>query len=852
MREPGCSPACFLASSLVNGPDAAVNTQEFQVVEQLFAAASALPARERPAFLAASETSSELKSEVERLLEADERAGAFLERSVELEAARVTTERQGGSGQAWKGRAIGPYRVVSELGSGGMSSVMLAVRVGDEFEQQVAIKVLRWGSASEEILDRFKTERRILASLDHPHIAKLYDGGTTDDGLPYFVMEVITGEPIDQYCRVGRLELPARIQLFLQVCSAVEFAHRNLVVHRDIKPSNVLVTPEGLPKLLDFGIAKVLDPTLARGGKETELGWRWLTPRYASPEQIRGEPVTTATDVYSLGVVLFELLTGTAPHGEALNPAELERAVLTQEPPLLSTAVARLGERAAGRLGLLGSASDWGPRLRGDLDNIVAKALAKLPSERYGSVEQLSADLRLYLAGHPISARPATLGYRAAKFLRRHRLGAAIAAGAVLALIAFAATVTGLLSRTREERDRSLQVTGLLEDLFEIADEDAASGDSITARQLLDRGAQKVTSQLSGDDEIRPRLLSTLADLYYKLEVFDEAAALYRQELEIYRQSGGKPSAELAKCLNNLGKAYANAAHYDLALPFFREAMEVRRVVFGEDHHEFAGVVSNLGLLLHDLGRYAEAEPLYEQAAAIDLRQSPGLDAVSFAVTNLALLRFDQGRYDEAEALYRQGVAERIRKHGEGSEAEALILPYLAQTLRAQGRAVEAEQIARRAVSAWQGVRSPDRTELGRALAVLGGILVDEGQLAEAEATLRKSLSERQAVLPPRHPEVAESLLELGALRAAQGRFDEAEAEWSLALEIYRENLPAGHPLTGLPLALLGSLVADQGNCGRARPLLEEAQKVLPSAVNAAQAGMKALAKCGASPPSPS
>ncbi len=826
------------------GPEPTTTSERFRLLEALFTAASALPVEEQAGFLTAYEAPEEVKAEVRRLLAADLLAGAFLERSVELEAARLATEKAGGKSQVWCGRAIGPYRVVSELGSGGMSSVMLAVRADDEFEQQVAIKVLRWGHATEEILRRFKTERRILASLDHPHIAKLYDGGTTEDGLPYFVMEVISGEPIDQHCRVERLDLAARIRLFLQVCSAVEFAHRNLVVHRDIKPSNVLVTPDRTPKLLDFGIAKVLDPSLESPVGETALGWRWLTPRYASPEQIRGEPVTTATDVFSLGVLLYELLAGVAPHGAELNAVELERAVLTVEAPPPSVAVLRLGDRAVDRIGLPEPAGEWAGKLRGDLDTILAKALAKVPADRYGSVEQLSADLVRTLAGHPISARPATLGYRTAKFFRRHRLGVGVAAGAALSLVAFTATVLGLLSRTREERDRSRQVATVLEGLFEITDEGAASGDTITARQLLDRGAEKVTTQLTDDDEIRPRLLGTLADLYFKLDVFDQAAKLYGQELEIYREAGSEPTAELGNCLNNLGKAYANGARYELALPYFHEALEVRRQALGEDHHQFSGSVSNLGLLLHDLGRYAEAEPLYEQAVAIDRRQLSSVNEISFAVTNLALLHYDQGRYAESEKLYREGLEERRRKRGMGSDAEAVLLPYLAQALRAQDRSEEAEELVRRAIGIWRGIRTPDRSELGRALAVLGGILVDEGRLEEAEQTLAESVAERQAVMSARHPENAETQLELGRLRAAQGRHGDAETHWNLALEIYRENLPEQHPLAGLPLALLGTMVARLGECPRARPLLEEALQLLPPAVQAAQAGREALSVC--------
>ncbi|MEE8525758.1 MAG: serine/threonine-protein kinase, partial [Thermoanaerobaculia bacterium] len=380
-------------------------------VDEIFYQAQEVPPEARHAFLdEACADDPELRREVQSLLVSVEETGDdFLERPLIADFSASWTSPEG--------RRLGAFRLLREIGRGGMSRVFLAVRDDQEIHQEVAVKVLKWGIDTGEAVHRFRRERQILARLEHPYVARFLDGGTTDDGLPYVVMELVEGEPIDRFCETRRLTVRQRLELFRKVCSAVQFAHQNLIVHRDLKPGNILVTADGTPRLLDFGIAKLLHdgPVSAAAPIQSFLtapGIHPMTLAYASPEQIRGEAVTTASDVYSLGVVLYQLLTGSRPYGEPNHSAlELARAVCEQEATKPSTTVGRDGrDRARQR------------RLVGDLDSIVLKALEKDPGRRYGSVERLSEDVQRHLEGLTVTAREATIFYRAGRYLRRHRL----------------------------------------------------------------------------------------------------------------------------------------------------------------------------------------------------------------------------------------------------------------------------------------------------------------------------------------------------------------------------------------------------------------------------------------------
>jgi serine/threonine protein kinase len=392
--------------------------ERWQRLEDLFHAMLEVPAESRAASLsAACGDDIELRLELERLLHSHAQASAFVSGAaagLESVAAMVVPE----------GAQVGAYRIVRELGRGGMGTVYLGERADSQFQMRVAIKLIKRGMDTDAVLQRFRHERQILAGLEHPNIARLLDGGTTDDGLPYFVMEYVDGEPIDEYCRTHQVPIDQRLRLFRQVCAAVSYAHQHLVVHRDIKPSNILVTADGLPKLVDFGIAKLLDPGESASAPATELGAQAMTPQYASPEQLRGERVTTVSDVYGLGVLLYEVLAGARPYDvTGKSPAESRLIVVDSEVAKPSATAARRGDHGLSR------------RLRGDLDTIVITAMRKDPAERYGSVALLDDDVRRHMERLPVVARGDSWTYRAARFVRRRKLGVAAAAAIVVALV---------------------------------------------------------------------------------------------------------------------------------------------------------------------------------------------------------------------------------------------------------------------------------------------------------------------------------------------------------------------------------------------------------------------------------
>jgi serine/threonine-protein kinase len=486
------------------------DAERWAEVDRLFAAALERPAAERDRFLEIA-CPAELRPAVSRLLAADAASGGFLERPVARLLGETASEAPA------PGRRLGPYRLLREIGTGGMGTVYLAVRDDAQYERQVAVKVLRAGLADPAARHRFLAERQILARLEHPAIARLYDGGTTADGRPYLVMEWIDGLPLTGYCDQNRLSIEARLSLFLQVAAAVQHAHQNLLVHRDLKPGNILVTAEGEPRLIDFGIAKQLAPE-GGDGNLTRTGLRLLTPSYASPEQVRGEAITTASDVYSLGVLLYELLAGRSPY--RVEPGllhEVERAICEEEPERPSQALLRspaagpTAEAIAAARGMRPAALRR--RLAGDLDNVVLMALRKEPGRRYGSAAQLAADLERHLGDLPVLARPDTLAYRGRKFVQRHRAAVAAAGLSLLVLAGFVVSLAAQGRRLARERDKARYALSFLVDVFEDADPHKTAGAALTAREILARGAARAAGELSRPPEVQAAALDAIGQL---------------------------------------------------------------------------------------------------------------------------------------------------------------------------------------------------------------------------------------------------------------------------------------------------------------------------------------------------
>jgi serine/threonine-protein kinase len=590
-------------------------------------------------------------------------------------------------------QSIGPYRILREIGQGGMASVFLAIREGDDFEQRVAIKVVR-GLLGGESLRRFRAERQILASLEHPCIARLLDGGATADGVPYLAMEYVDGEPIDQYCTQQRLGIRERLQLFCRVCDAVSHAHRNLVVHRDLKPSNILVNADGTPKLLDFGIARLIAEEGPSGMPLTLTGMRVLTPEYASPEQVRGEPITTAADVYSLGVLLFELLTGERPLSfPTRQSAEIERVACTVEPPRPSTAVKTTREA---RL------------LAGDLDTIILTALRKEPGRRYASASHLADDIRRYLDGRPVLARNPTWKYRSIRFVQRHLTGVAMTTVLAAVVIGFAVTLVLQNRRVRAERDASEQVTALLLETYSSYDPTESRGSAVTAQELLDTGASRIQGELKGQPAMQARMLDRFGELYTNLGLSDRAVDVLRSALAARESVGDTDSVAAAQTLTHLAEALTDSGELREAEAFAQRAVDIlrRRAAAGA---ELAEALHTLGVLRDRRGAPDGVEMLTE---SIELwRATKGADSFEFAGGVGAIAASARSLADRhaslvaradllrAERSERELLVARRKVLGDVHRLTATSLHRLGLLLRAMDRHAEAEPLLQEALA---------------------------------------------------------------------------------------------------------------------------------------------------------
>ncbi len=847
--------------------------ERWAAAQELFEAALACPENLRAALVNREAADRELAELVHGLLAADveEHAGQPLLGVVSEAVAAATASPRPPL------ERLGPYKLVRMLGEGGMGAVYLAERDDDEFLQQVAIKVVR-GLLDPERVRQFRAERQILAWLEHPNIARLLDGGTTPEGLPYLVMEQVDGVPIDQHCDTERLSVEHRLALFLEVCDAVSHAHRSLIVHRDIKPSNIMVTGEGVPKLLDFGIARLAlegapdTPAPAQG--------RMLTPEYASPEVVRGEQVTTAADVYALGVLLYELMTGARPLRFAtMTSAEIERVVCHVSPRLASLVAtesvphaAAPAERAGKRRLTTGQLS---ARLAGDLDAIIGMALHKNQRERYPSVEALSADLRRHLDRRPVQARDATWRYVAGRFISRYRwaVGAAVLLLLVIgtAAIGFSLQATRLAQErdlTARERDTAQQVVSFLTGLFVVSDPDRNGSGPITARELLDRGAERLDTELAGQPVVQARLLGTIGTVYGSLGVYDRSAALLERGLELRRSTLGREHVETATAMEELAEAYRELARLEEAETLHREALALKRRV-GAAPSSVASSLNNLGLTVSERGRYDEAEPLLREAIEIwRTHEGPTAEVVAVGLNNLASILRQRGRLDDAVPVLEQAIAIRRQRHGNGHPALAQVIGHLGQVYNAKGEFAKAEPLLREALSIRQRAYGDDHPDTLSALNNLTSLLHDQGDLSAAEplyraavasvgtrlgkthpdyavqlnnlATLlederryvdaerlyRESLEVRRLAYGAEHAAVARVQHNLGRVLLRMGRTAEASALLRTALAIRRRTLPAGHFEVALSLAVLGEAAAAEGRPTEGVRLLQEALEI--------------------------
>lgn len=724
------------------------------------------------------------------------------------------------------GQLIGPYRLVRSLGQGGMGEVFLAERADDQFRHSVAIKLVRRGLLSKHVQGRLRQERQILASLDHPNIARLYDGGATADGTPYIVMEYIDGEPLDTYCDRRRLTIEQRLRLFITVCSAVHRAHQSLIVHRDLKPSNILVTTDGVPKLLDFGIAKMLDDReLMHTMAVTQEDVRVMTPDHASPEQVRGDMISTASDIYVLGVLLYELLCGYKPfalHGKRL--AELERAICEEFPPTPSAVITVAARQADSGIADVAaqrsiSVAKLRRELSGDLENIVTMAMRKEPERRYSSAEQMAGDVERYLQGLPVIARADSWGYRTGKFVRRHPLSVAASATFVAVLIGFTATVylqslriekaRGVAEAQRmvaeSERERAEAVSTFLIDSFKVVDPFTQGGNSISARQILDNGATRITHELSNQPAIKAAVLDTIGSAYLGLGLPDEAQPLIEQGLSVRRALFGGDSTDVARSLYSLNRVHEKKGDLATAEALARQSLAINRQQTGETSVETAGSLCRLGVIEKEKGELAAAEKLLQ--SCLDIRRArlgQYHEDVTIPLDNLAFIARERNDSLVAEKYLNEALEIDRRSRSAEHPQYARHLLRLANVTHDLGDTAKAEQLYRRSVELMRRVLGPQHPETIDALSAMGTFQMESGRLDEAKETLTQVLEINRRVRDPGHTYVGNDLENLGRLAFRQQEFARAEQYLNEALQIYRKKLPPTHGFIATTLTALG------------------------------------------------
>jgi serine/threonine-protein kinase len=810
-----------------------MSSDRWDRVQDLFGRAADLRPEEREGFLRAQCAGDDsLYAEVMSLIEADRQQHSFLDkRAMDLFDVKPVSYQEG--------QRIGPYQLIRQIAVGGMGLVFLAERADGQYTQQVALKLIKRGMDSDEILRRFSSERQILANLNHPNIARLIDGGLTEHGVPWFSMEYVDGEPIDVYCDHQRMTVRERLELFLRVCRTVQYAQQNLVVHRDLKPSNIMVTTDAAVKLLDFGIAKMLSAE-AEGGIEVDLtrtGLRVMTPGYASPEQVRGEGVTTSTDVYSLGVVLYRLLTGSAPYrltGD--TPNELERVICQTDPKRPSAAVTDSEPVTPSSSEQPAAESIYETRrtspgrlqreLAGDLDNICLMALRKEPDRRYQTAGQLADDIERHLNRRPILARSDSFGYRAGKFIRRNR-AAAIASTAVILLVASLVVVYTV--KLQQERDRAQQearkaeeVSEFLTGLFEVSDPSESVGKTITARELLDRGAERIRTELPDQPETQAAMMTVVGNVYHQLGLSRRADTLLSQAMAIWEESTGLNHPDAASTVHSLAVVAYDLAEYDRADLLYRQSLQVNRDLYGEEHTTVAETINNLGAVYKRQGDLQAARDMFEKALALRLRLTGEMDlGVAHSMNHLGGILRELGEYDRAEQLLRRGLE--IRRE--------LVGPYHFETVASMGNMArfhrqfeeydKAESLYREALDILHTMVGSEHRYVAGITGSLAHVLLAKGDYVGAEQYYRNSLQILNSVLPPGNLHSSGAMIGLANALRLQGRAEEAEAMVREALEIRVSELPTKHWQVAQARAILGLCLADMSQDTDAASLLE-------------------------------
>ena len=805
-----------------------MNEEQWQAAWKLYQAAGSMSDEQIQAFLDSSAANPEIRDAVLRM----RRTGEANETHTDAGSSGSGDGTPGAfAPSAAAGTAIGRYVLVEKIGEGGMGEVWLADQQ-EPVRRRVALKVIKAGMNTREVIRRFESERQALALMDHPAIAKVFDAGSTPEGTPYFVMEYASGQPITSYCDNRRLPMRDRLELFRQVCEAVQHAHQKAIIHRDLKPSNILVTEvdgRAMPKVIDFGIAKALTQNLTGETAFTRMGALVGTPEYMSPEQAltSGEDIDTRTDVYSLGVVFYELLAGARPIELGKIPlAEFLQRLREDEPSKPSTRIithdpatsTELARRRQTEPALLAR------QLHGDLDAIALKALEKDRSRRYSTPLEFAADIQRYLRNEPVSARPPSASYRAGKYIRRHRVGVAAAVFAALLLVSFGVAQTAQLRRTTRERDRANRVTDFMTHMFKVSHPSEARGKTITAREILDQSSKQIETGLAKEPEVQAQMMHVMADVYDGLGLFSNAELLARQAVDIRRRVLGASQAETLNSMDLLASVLNEENREQEAEQLCRETLDARRRVLGPEHRDTLGSMYSLGGILNQEGRYPEAEKVHKELvdkASRALGRDDQLTAQ--AMHQLAVDLAYQGKLPEAEKVFRDTLDYDTRRYGTDHPEVLRDQSDLAACLQQQEHFGEAEKIYAELIPAERRVLGPDHPRTVLAMGNLALAFTLDGKHAEAEKLFRETLEIKRRVLGPEHRSTTVTMANLAQVVQYEGRYTEAEPIFEEALRIQRRTLGPTHSDTLSTLEGFGELLRSEKRYPEAEKTLREA-----------------------------
>jgi len=819
-----------------------MQTEEWEKVKDVFTAALELPIARRATFLTEScGDDQSLRSEVESLLAAHEEPQNLLEQHAVDLATRLQK-----AGNNYHGKLFGPYRILHEIGRGGMGAVFLAARADGDFEQQVALKIIRQSYADRELERHFRRERQILASLNHPNIAKLIDGGVSESGELFLAMEFIEGEPLVVFAEHHHLTIEERLRVFLEICRAVSFAHQNLVIHRDLKPSNILVTADGTPKLLDFGLAKLLassagtSPVAVKGAEQTQTAFRAFTPAYASPEQILGKSVTTASDVFSLGVILFELLTNEKPfYFEGKSLEEIIKTVSLGEPSLPSRVVRSRQPESAGRQ----------KQLRGDLDNIILKALQKDPLRRYPSVAEFANDIERHLARLPVAARPNTLSYRASRFYQRNKVPVSATALVIVALIVGLGIALRQYSNARRENAKAEAVNAFLQKMLKAPNSqsgDAGKGYQTTVNEILADAERRLDgSELSHQPEVRAELRRVIGAGYAEVGNYAAAERNLRQALSEQTQSYGTGSPKLLRAEFNLAWLFLAKADYDDADKVYTQRFSLLRQEFQAGNIEaefFAVSLGNYALLRRARGDSLMAEALLREDLVLSSQYSVKAQG-DFAGSFLTLILLDQGKFNEAAERQQAAVA-RYRTLPANETVEfGAALTLLGSILMEKGDLTAAEANLREAETLYRKLLGPNHISLYDNLRLQAQVSYLAGKYPEGLERINQVLENYRQNSNPKYISFATGLTVKGLLLNKLGSREEAEKVLREAVKLREENLPEKHFMTALSNGALGEFLTTQKRFAEAEPLLLGSYETLKSSQSADSPRIRAAAE---------